>query len=429
MKKAPVLSNDQQRLKILREYEVLDTSPERQFDDITLLASTICQTPIALVSLIDEDRQWFKSRVGLAATETPRDISYCGHAIHQTEVFIVPDAFADPRFADNPLATGAPHVRFYAGAPLKTPSGLSVGTLCVIDNQPRKLNEDQIKALEALARMVVDFLEIRKANKKLADHIRDSEQKQRVIDQQQMMLIHSAKMSALGEMAGGVAHEINNPLSIIQAKAQFMMKSLDRGQIQPGDPKIRESFDLIQKTTGRMAEIVQGLRHFARDSDGEAARETPLKNMFQEVLSLSTERLKQAEIEVHLPAMDEVFLNCNPVQIEQVMMNLMNNAHDALNSKDRKDTSKKWIRWDLIAEGHDLVLRMSDNGCGIPEHLVQKLMQPFFTTKAPGVGTGLGLSISKGIIEKHGGQLTLISRANPTCFEIRLPQQKKSAAA
>ena len=110
-------------------------------------------------------------------------------------------------------------------------------------------------------------------------------------------------------------------------------------------------------------------------------------------------------------------------------MNLMNNAHDALNSKDRKDTSKKWIRWDLMADGSDLVLRMSDNGCGIPEHLVQKLMQPFFTTKAPGVGTGLGLSISKGIIEKHGGQLTLISRANPTCFEIRLPQHKKSAAA
>lgn len=429
MKKAPTLSNEQQRLNVLREYEVLDTSPERQFDDITHLASAICQTPIALVSLIDEHRQWFKSKVGLSAAETPRDISYCGHAIHQTEVFVIPDAYADPRFADNPLATGAPFVRFYAGAPLRTPSGLSVGTLCVIDNQPRKLSEDQIKSLEALARMVVDYLEIRKANRKLANHIRDSEQKQLVIDQQQMMLIHSAKMSALGEMAGGVAHEINNPLSIIQAKAQFMMKSLDRGQIQNEDPKVRESFELIQKTTNRMAEIVQGLRHFARDSDGETSRETALKTMFQEVLSLSTERLKQAEIQVHLPQMDEVYLSCNPVQIEQVMMNLMNNAHDALNSKDRTDTSAKWIRWELFEEQNQLVLRMSDNGCGIPEHLVQKLMQPFFTTKAPGVGTGLGLSISKGIIEKHGGQLTLVSRAYPTCFEIRLPHKKKTEAA
>ncbi len=164
MKTAPLPPDEESRLSALNNYEVLDTFPEQDFDDLTFLASHICKTPIALISLVDHARQWFKSKVGLDAIETPKEVAFCSHAILQKDVFIVPDSFKDERFHDNPLATGAPHVRFYAGAPLQTPSGQNIGTLCVIDSSPRDLTQDQIVALQTLARQVVSQLELRRQN-------------------------------------------------------------------------------------------------------------------------------------------------------------------------------------------------------------------------------------------------------------------------
>jgi diguanylate cyclase (GGDEF)-like protein/PAS domain S-box-containing protein len=162
MPAAPLPANEPARLDALRRFGVLDTPPEQGFDDLTRLAATICGTPIALVSLVDEHRQWFKSCVGLDATETPRDAAFCAHAIHRPELLVVPDATADERFADSPLVTGEPHIRFYAGMPLTTSDGLAVGTLCVIDRTPRTLTPAQEDALRALARQVVAQLRLRK---------------------------------------------------------------------------------------------------------------------------------------------------------------------------------------------------------------------------------------------------------------------------
>lgn len=162
--KAPAIpANEDERLARLRGYEVLDSPPEPEFDDLTQLAAQICQTPIAAISLIDESRQWFKSKCGLSASETPRDVSFCGHALLGDGTFVIPDALKDERFADNPLVTGGPKIRFYAGSPLKTDDGLNLGSLCVIDSVPRVLGDDQLRALERLARQVVNQLELRRA--------------------------------------------------------------------------------------------------------------------------------------------------------------------------------------------------------------------------------------------------------------------------
>ncbi len=165
---APIPVNDKQRLKVLWQYDILDTVPEEVFDDLTELAAIICDAPIAMITLVDEKRQWFKSKVGVTVSETSRDISFCGHAIEHSDLFIVPDATQDQRFSENPLVISEPKIRFYAGAPLVTPDGYALGTLCVIDKVPRELRPEQKQALRVLARHVMTQLELRRHSRELA---------------------------------------------------------------------------------------------------------------------------------------------------------------------------------------------------------------------------------------------------------------------
>lgn len=177
----PLPENETARLKALHQFKILDTVTETAFDDITRIAAYICGTPTALISLIDSDRQWFKSKVGMDATQTTRDIAFCAHTIGQSDVFIVPDTLIDKRFASNPLVTAAPHIRFYAGVPLITAEGYAVGALGVMDYVPRELTKEQIEAQRLLGRQVVRQIELKSKNEKLINRANELEQRNREI--------------------------------------------------------------------------------------------------------------------------------------------------------------------------------------------------------------------------------------------------------
>lgn len=407
MKIAPRPLNDSQRLDVLRMYEILDSEAEKEFDDLTQLASFICNTPISLVTFIDKERQWFKSKVGLDAIEGPRDTSFCGHVILEDEVMVINDATKDERFFDNPAVTGELKVRFYAGAPLIDKSGHKLGSLCVVDSKPREISREQIEALKKLSRLVVKQMELRLELKKQIE-------RENIVKVNSMQMLHSAKMSTLGEMAGGISHEINNPLAIIQGKLFHVKKMLEN--FEENKAKIYEGIERIEQTTERISKIVRGLLHFSRDDEFIQKEKIEVHNVIMETLAFCEERFKQKNIELKLELDDKIYSYCQPIHLSQALLNLLNNSYDAI-----QNTSNAWIKISLHSDKSFYFLTVTDSGNGIPDDVVEKMMNPFFTTKEVGRGTGLGLSISKGLIESHNGELLYDSECPHTRFIIKMP--------
>ena len=212
--KARKPKNEAQRIKILWQYDVLDTMPEQVFDDLTNLAALVCGAPISLITLVDENRQWFKSKVGVDLNETSRDVSMCAHAILQKHLFIVPDATKDRRFKNNPLVVSAPKIRFYAGAPLVSPEGFSLGTLCVIDTVPRKLMEPQKQALRILARLVMTQLNFRRKTRKLGPGRADFEQVKQGLDRAKVEIVRVRRRGNSGGLRPDTNRKSASPPSM-----------------------------------------------------------------------------------------------------------------------------------------------------------------------------------------------------------------------
>jgi len=402
MKTAPPPQNEDERLAELLSYDVLDTEAEQLFDDLTALASQICETPIALISLIDPNRQWFKSRVGLDAEETSRDIAFCSHAILQSDVFEIPNATLDPRFHDNPLVTGAPDIRFYAGAPLITPSGHAIGTLCAIDSKPRKLTETQKASLQTLSKSVVAHLELKRKNRELE---RTSQFK--------------------SDFLSYVSHEIRTPLNAINTFSQLLEGEAQKLNLPSS---FTTPLSHVSQSGERLLEIVNSVLDIKQIEAGKMRvmpRAVNTKDFFTHLFSLTKIRAEDSGI-VFSTSIDDAVpdsLFFDDTKFGQVALNLLSNAIKFTNQG-------KSVKAQVKYKSGKVIFNVIDQGIGMSDDDQKRLFTPFerMENARQISGTGLGLNISKRLVELMDGSIKVSSKLNQgTRISVTLPADALSA--
>ncbi|MEY5024812.1 MAG: hypothetical protein RLZZ244_340, partial [Verrucomicrobiota bacterium] len=392
----PTPPNEEARLRLLKSLRILDSEGEAAYDDITTLASQICDTPIGLVSLVDSERQWFKSRRGLEATETPRETAFCAHAIAGSELFEVEDSRKDPRFSDNPLVSGDPGVVFYAGVPLDLEEGLHVGTLCVIDRKPRRLSDAQRAALRCLANQVIAQLRLRRANLQL----------------QEAMASRSAFFAAM-------SHEIRTPMNGIVGMTSLLLDSTRESET-------REQLRILLNCGENLLSILNGVLDFSRLEAGGVTFETrtfSVSHLLYHVRELLNPMAVGKGLTLRFESQEGPdWLVGDPMRLSQILMNLVGNAVKFTAS------GEIVVRVDRQVTDTDCALEFSiqDQGIGIPESALPRLFQAFaqaeLSTARRFGGTGLGLAIARGLVEGMGGRISVQSiegEGSTFRFEVR----------
>ncbi len=384
MQSAKIPENEEERLKALKDYEILDTLPEADYDALAKIASGICNTPIALISLIDDKRQWFKSHYGVDATETPRELAFCAHSIlNPDELFIVNDATKDERFYDNPLTTEQPKVIFYAGAPLNTPDGHSLGTLCVIDNQPSDLTDTQKQSLKLLAKQVVSLLELRKKNKELT-----------IVNNRVEKL-----NQRLNNFAYRLTHDLKSPINGIN----FLLDVLneDHGNLFKGTDA-ESHIGLISNRVHYMSTLIDDILEYTKvNTENIVFEDIHLKTLLNSII----ENI-DFENKINLNAKDlDENIHISKIGFVQVFQNLISNSRKYTNQENIE------IEIDFINNPKHYQFIYRDNGPGIEEKYWEKVFNMFETlNNDSNDNTGVGLATVKSIITRLGGEIYLQQR-------------------
>ncbi|MEO5569388.1 MAG: ATP-binding protein [Bacteroidia bacterium] len=378
--------NELQRLEDLNSYSILDTLSEEDYNNLTAIAAEICNTKVSLITFIDKKRQWFKSHEGLKISETPREYSFCAHALNKPEeVLIIQDARRDERFHDNPFVTGDPYVIFYAGVPLISEAGFPLGTLCVVDDQPKLLSQSQLSTLKALSKQVMNLLELRKKKLELEKALVTLEEKNHELENFAMV----------------AAHDLKSPLNTITNIIDLLL--LDYKQFIDSDGQ--GLMDHLKQSAARLRKLIEGLLEYSRSEKivNEKRAEIDLKKYQSDIEGLFVYDHKCKITLKHEIA--SIFVN--RAALDQVMINLITNA---IKYNDKEVAE---IEIGVSENNGSYEFYVKDNGPGIsPEHH-DKIFKIFEIIAAKDKfgqrGNGIGLATVKKMIERQGGSIRVES--------------------
>jgi signal transduction histidine kinase len=398
MQKPEIPHDENERIGELRNLNILDTEQEKDFDELVELASIICGVPISLVTLIDVDRQWFKSKKGLDVDSTHRDVSFCGHAINDDEIFVIENAEADKRFYDNPLVTGDPNIRFYAGMPIKSGNGFNLGTLCVIDTKPKKLSELQLKALKILGSQASNLIELREKKSELE--------------------IKNEKLESLNQLnnriTGIISHDLKGPINSLRA----YMNSSYIDSNKPED--LAQLFPLVKNNLNSIKELIDNLLEWSRSTNDVNLTKVKLKDLILEICSLFKGNALEKNIDINYETLNnEMRVFADAAMLRFILRNLINNAI--------KFTENGEIRIEAEKTDSDKVkIKVIDSGIGIPKDLLERIKLKDRKVSTKGTrnekGTGLGLQLIREFLSIHKSELDIESKENKgSIFSFELP--------
>ncbi|MGE3706262.1 MAG: ATP-binding protein [Vicinamibacterales bacterium] len=460
-----VLRADAERIRALEAERILDTGPEPAFDDLALVAAALFDVPIAIISFIDGDRQWFKATVGLGIRQLPRHVGFCPRVVERGELIVVPDADASDEWRAVSAEIGG-SLRFYAGAPLVSATGHVIGTFCVADRRPHAMSDRQRDALVALARRAIAQLEsrralvdLRRADEQLraaAEHterrivertaeleraveslrseVRERQRIEEELRHSQEQLVQSQKLQAVGQLAGGIAHEFNNILTIIFGYVSMLQVELG------ADSPLAADVRCIAENADRAALLTRQLLAFSRHQ-----RLSPQfldLNVLLQRQQRMLGRLIGDNVRIALALCDGTCpVRVDPAHVEQVVLNLAINARDAMPDGGvftietetlaiQEEASARPSTWTDVKAGDYVLVKVSDTGHGMSSAVQSRVFEPFFTTKEVGKGTGLGLSTVYGIVAQSGGHIRVASTEHVgTTFSILLPRIERTGGA
>lgn len=373
-----------ERLRALKAYNILDTPSEKEFDDITALAAHICNTPISLITLITEERQWFKSKIGTDVCEMPRSVSFCQHTILQNNILEINDTLKDERFRDNILVTSAPYIRFYAGAQLITNKGHNLGSLCVLDTVPRQLTDVQRRALNTLARQVVTNFDLRL--------------KQEQLQKEKLQL--KAANEKLEQFVRMVSHDLKEPIMNISTITEWLQEDLNAKDLS----NMGSNLLLIKDSAAAMQDLVAGLLQYAMTQVKDLPKEEV--DVYSLVQGLIAEHTGGREMGTHVSP-DLPVLVTERVLLQQVFANLISNAFKYHHT----GKGNVWVDINEKSETH-YTFCVKDDGPGIPPQHQEKVFAIFQrlirdSSKTP--GSGIGLATVKKIVEDKSGNIWIES--------------------
>jgi signal transduction histidine kinase len=399
---APLPDNEEKRLATLRRYGILDTEMEKSYQELVELASQICGTPIALISLVDWNRQWFKAEVGLGAQETSRDMAFCAHAIHGSEVMEVPDASKDIRFADNPLVTSHPHIRFYAGAPLMSPDGFALGTLCAIDTKPKNLTDFQRRALQILSGQVVQLLELRRTLAEVNENAKK---------------LHAANESK-DRLFSIISHDLKTPFNGLLGLSDVLCQEWET---LPREEMRDLAEDLHHSAEAGFRLVEQMLQWALLEKQGLANPPVvvDLKSLVSEVVATVEGVSGQKQILLSQETSGDLRVLADANMLRSVVQNLVSNA-----LKFTPEKGRVTIR--VHRSGDTVTGEIEDTGLGLSPQRVEQILTSHSTHSTLGTsgekGTGLGLVLCRQMLERNQGRLTLRSEIGKgSTFTFTLP--------